>query len=343
MCALHASTELRSNGARESQSHYFLTGAEIASYDDQTPLLDTLPYLYREPVKAYWDRIEDIVVRVDMPVMLALRDEVVKLDLITTPENMATMETQIGVFKSNNRAPITKTFHRVSLRPYSPDGGRSLQRVGYTYRIGRYFPDLAKPLEDIVRNRQGGSLLIAGAPSVGKSSVMRSVIRYLDQTHYTRNCIVDTNAELTGEGPRGFPYLEYSSRFMVPDPRDQHRLLDEVIANHSPEAVVVDELKYEADVQTAYEAGFDGIRIFSTVHASNFARVIHNPRIQPLLGQISFSEGKNYSRPVYDTLVVLPKRNVMEIYPEFSQAIDRYLKGEALHPDRIDLTKSGGS
>lgn len=342
MSALQLANERHVSGEGAAEASYFLEGDDIANYDDKTPLLNTLPYLYREPVRQYWDRIEDIVVRVDVPVMLVLRDEVKKLNIITTPENMATMETQIGVFKSNNRAPIRKTFHRVSLRPYSPDGGKSMQRVGYTYRIGRYFPNLAKPLEGIARDRKGGSLLIAGAPSVGKSSVMRSVIRYLDQTHYTRNCIVDTNAELTGEGPRGFPYLEYSSRFMVPDPKDQHRLLDEVIANHSPEAVVVDELKYEADVRTAYEAGFDGIRIFSTVHASNFAKVIHNPRIQPLLGQISLSEGKNYSRPVYDTLVVLPKRNVMEVYHNFPKAIDGYLRGEKLQPETFDLARLGG-
>lgn len=80
---------------------------------------------------------------------------------------------QVGDFAIDNRAGISRTLHRISAIR-----NRKGAIIGLTCRVGRAITGSANLLRYLVQD--GASLLLIGPPGVGKTTIIRLVIFFLE-------------------------------------------------------------------------------------------------------------------------------------------------------------------
>src|SRR5258706_8316413 len=113
-----------------------------------------------------------------------------------THEELQHVVTKIGVFDADNRAGLERTLHRISAIR-----NRRGEIVGLTCRIGRAVYGTIDILRDVIET--GQSILILGAPGVGKTTMLREAARVLAEAK--RVVIVDTSNEIGGGGGVSHP------------------------------------------------------------------------------------------------------------------------------------------
>jgi stage III sporulation protein SpoIIIAA len=172
----------------------------------------------------------------------------------------------------DNRVTIEDSLHRISVK---------IDRLGdvdgLTCRIGKHMPGAAALLRDVVARvaHKGASLLLLGPPGSGKTTLLREVAKELADQYDKRVNVVDTSNEIAGDGERKHPAIGSARRTAVPfDLRStrhnsndaQAIVMREVIANHTPEVLVVDELCTKAQAAAAASCGQRGVALVATAH-----------------------------------------------------------------------------
>lgn len=121
-------------------------------------------------------------------------------------------------------------------------------------RIARDFPDWGRELE-----RLTGSVLIAGAPGWGKTTLLRNAARWASQRETVS--VVDERGELF---PRGFP-LGKRMDVLRCCPKSQG--ISWVLRTMGPGCIAVDEITAQEDARALLEAANCGVRLLATAHA----------------------------------------------------------------------------
>jgi stage III sporulation protein SpoIIIAA len=86
------------------------------------------------------------------------------------------------------------------------------------------------------------SILLLGAPGMGKTSVIREMASVLSEEELSV-MIVDTSNEIAGDGDVPHPAIGSARRMQVLDARQQHKCMIEAVQNHTPDIVIVDEVR----------------------------------------------------------------------------------------------------
>ena len=196
--------------------------------------------------------------------------EVTRLDL-------EAVAASIGSFDADNRAGMERTLHRISAIR-----NRRGEIVGLTCRVGRAVYGTIDIIKDLIES--GQSILMMGAPGVGKTTMLREAARVLAASK--RVIIVDTSNEIGGDGDVPHPAIGKARRMQVSHPERQHEVMIEAVENHNPEVIVIDEIGRELEASAARTIAERGVQLIGTAHGNALENLILNPTLSDLVGGI---------------------------------------------------------
>lgn len=294
-------------------------------------LLSYFPAWIREIVQEDVEGTEEIAMDLGRPLVVRRRGEQ-RLYRDVSQGDIEYFYSKVGSFRSNGRAGIPGTLHRISVIRDGDD-----LAIGFTIRFGRAIPGIARPLKEWISGRE--STLIIGPPGVGKTTLLRGIVEEKAKTLMARLVIVDTSNEIAGDGTVPHPIIGSARRMMVGDPRKQASIILQAITNHSPETIVVDEIGYHGDVEVLETARRRGVDVVATVHGEDFRDVLENPVLKPLLGYPDLEHGKRLTRPVFRVGIAVLAKGVYKVYPDFQTAIDQALQKEDPEGVIVDTNK----
>ena len=150
-------------------------------------------------------------------------------------------------------------------------------------RIARDFPGIAGALAGV-----SGNILVLGRPGSGKTTLLRDLIRQRSQKESV--AVVDERGELF---PKGLPNGQATD--IITGCTKPHGI-DILLRTMNPDTVAVDEITAAADCDALIQAGWCGVRLLATVHATSVQDLRNRRVYRPIL-----------ESGLFDTLVILRK------------------------------------
>lgn len=327
--------------SKENVVGYVQTGRKLRG--DLSLLLALLP----EPVLKSLEKQPDLEEIVEVVLDLGRTPEarfpgraVYLEELEVSREDLEQVVSRLGDFSGDNRAGIERTLHRISAIR-----NRRREIVGLTCRIGRAITGTVDIIRDVIET--GESLLLMGAPGVGKTTLLREAARVLADELQRRVVVVDTSNEIAGDGDVPHPAIGHARRMQVPSPELQHKVMIEAVENHMPEVIVIDEIGSELEAVAARTIAERGVQLVATAHGITLQNLIVNPTLSDLIGgvqAVTLSDEEARRRgtqktvlerkapPTFDTLVEIQDRNRLAIYSDLAKVVDRVLTGSVFRP-----------
>jgi stage III sporulation protein SpoIIIAA len=242
----------------------------------------------------------------------------------------------IGAFDADNRAGMERTLHRISAIR-----NRRGEVVGLTCRVGRAVYGTIDIIKDLVES--GQSILMMGAPGVGKTTMLREAARVLADSK--RVVIVDTSNEIGGDGDVPHPAIGKARRMQVSHPERQHEVMIEAVENHNPEVIVIDEIGRELEATAARTIAERGVQLIGTAHGNALDNLMLNPTLSDLVGgiqSVTLSDEEARRRgtqktvlerrapPTFDVLIELQTRDRIIVHEDVAAAVDAILRDRPL-------------
>lgn len=138
-------------------------------------------------------------------------------------------------------------------------------------RVARDFPGIAAPLSS-----EHHSLLILGSPGSGKTTLLRDLIRQISNSGSESIAVVDERRELFPISA-GRACFEMGKRTDVLTGCGKSQGIDMVLRTMGPAVIAVDEITAEGDCEALLRAGWCGVRLLATAHASDLAALRSRP------------------------------------------------------------------
>src|ERR1700694_5345016 len=324
-----------------------------AWYEELSLLVDALPPRIAEAARRLPDEYGELLeIVLDLgrePEARFDHGEQILDSLQVTAEDIDYVTARVGAFGDDNRAGIERTLHRISA--IRNRGGRV---VGLTLRVGRAVTGTIDIIKDIVVS--GKSILLLGAPGIGKTTMLRECARVLSDECRKRVVIVDTSNEIAGDGDIPHPGIGRARRMQVRTPMLQHAVMIEAVENHMPEVIVIDEIGTELEAAAARTIAERGVQLIATAHGQTLENLLVNPTLNDLLGgiqSVTLSDEEARRRgtqksvlerkapPTFDVLVEIQDRDRVAIHMPLSDVVDSALRGDLPAP-RIRLRTRDG-
>ncbi|MCC7361803.1 MAG: AAA family ATPase [Anaerolineales bacterium] len=318
--------------------------------DDLEALLRVIPTHICDKLRAINRPDELLEVILDLgrvPTARFTDGEVVLAEAEITREELDYVITRIGAFDADNRAGMERTLHRISgIR------NRRGQVVGLTCRVGRAVYGTIDIIQDIIES--GKSVLLLGAPGVGKTTMLREAARILADNK--RVVIVDTSNEIGGDGDVPHPAVGRARRMQVSQPSLQHEVMIEAVENHNPQVIVIDEIGRQLEAEAARTIAERGVQLIGTAHGNSLENILLNPTLADLVGgieSVTLSDEEARRRgtqktvlerrapPTFDVLIEILQRENLNVHPDVGAAVDSFLRGRPIPPEKRFRDEAG--
>lgn len=195
-----------------------------------------------------------------------------------------------AAWTSDNRMGIGGTLHRISR---AQRGGMTTM---LTVRIGRHYAgnamlllssQLAAVVESVQSSAGSHSILLVGPPCSGKTTLLRDVVAGLGASLGPAVVVVDTSGEIGGSGLAPHPSLGLARRAFVDVREHQYQDLLEVVQNHTPGVVVVDEVRDTREATSVATISQRGVCVIATAHGNSLGDVVRNRALRDLVGGVA--------------------------------------------------------
>jgi len=305
------------------------------------------------------DALEEIVADLGRPPCARFRGGTAHVALAgeISHEDLQYVLGRVTRFRDDNRTGIERTLHRVAcIRD------RYHEIVGFTFRVGRTVPGAARPIADLLGS--GRSVLVIGRPGVGKTTLLRSAADLLSGEMGRRTVIADTSNEIGGDGQIPHPAIGRARRLQIPLPDTvrpsvvedlQAQILLQAVVNHGAEAIVVDEIGFEAEARMVRTVAQRGVQLVATAHGHRLRDVVFNPDLACLVGSprpvvLSTEETARLGAtrhtalertepPTFESVVEVSRRDLLVVHADVAASVDLILAG--LTP-RVELRRPEG-
>lgn len=151
-------------------------------------------------------------------------------------------------------------------------------------RVSRDFDDIASALSGLQT-----SLLIIGSPGSGKTTFLRDLVRKVSNRTQGSVSVVDEREEI-------FPIIKGHACYFAGNRTDilsgcsKSVGINAVLRSMNPEWIVVDEITAEKDTQALLQAGWCGVKLIATAHASSIEELLSRPMYRILISEQLFSD-----------------------------------------------------
>lgn len=124
------------------------------------------------------------------------------------------------------------------------------------------------------------SILIVGAPSSGKTTVLRDLIRNISDNG-KRISVIDERQEIAGEY-RKDSAMNLGINTDVFSAYPKTKAITLAIRTMSPQYIAIDEISEKEEISSLINASNCGVKLIATIHASNFEELTEKPQMSDL-------------------------------------------------------------
>lgn len=247
-----------------------------------------------------WDKIEEIRIRVDKPIILMGRNReyiILKNGIIQEMNQNVDINTCV-IYREKELEEMLRHLCRDSIYAYEEERRQGFltlpggHRIGITgelthmdgqryiakyirymnIRIAHEIKGIAKEvMEWLIQGENVHNTLIVSAPGAGKTTLLRDIVRNLSNggERYKGYSVgvIDERGEIAG-AYRGMASLDCGIRTDVITGGNKEQSTRILIRTFSPRIIVMDEIGTKTDADAILYAGISGCSVIATVHGS---------------------------------------------------------------------------
>lgn len=149
-------------------------------------------------------------------------------------------------------------------------------------RAARDFPNIA-----LEASKHNGSILIIGPPCSGKTTLLRDLIRQRSNKGGGSVAVMDERGEIFPI-VNGVPCYSSGRNTDILTGCDKQQGIDMLLRTMGPSCIAVDEVTEETDCRALLNAGWSGVTLLATAHASHKSDLYSRPVYKPLVANRLF-------------------------------------------------------
>lgn len=246
--------------------------------------------------------IEEIRIRTNRPILLKIGQEERKIEYIVKQEEILEIlqhicDNSIYSYQSQicNGYITIQGGHRVGITGNVVMKEGKVSNINYVsslnFRVAKQVIGCSSKIVKYVVNQEENSIyntLIVSPPGVGKTTILRDLIRKLSNGieqinfHGINVGVVDERGEIAAMY-RGVPQNDIGLRTDVLDNVSKEKGLTMLIRSMAPKVIIADEIGNKEEIKPIMQTICSGIKTIFTAHGENVEDIKLNPTIRELI------------------------------------------------------------